>query len=159
MKIKLLSYLKRFSLTIYGLLPIAFFLLLLYGCSSTNLSQEDTQKIINQVKNSKLIILDVYHDRCESCKYIEPVIEKLQSENSMNSDLAFLKYDLSNPFTIYRSRKIAKLLGLENIYKLQRYSGVVLIVDSKRKLVLDTLISEYNIDKYNEVIKERLRAT
>ena len=132
------------------------------SCSQSSfkrISHEEQQKIINQVKNSKIILLDVYHNRCESCKLIEPVVKQLKEQYSQNPDISFLKYDLSNPFTIYDSRKLAKNLGLEEIYKSQKYSGVILFIDSKTKEVLDTLIGEYNLSKYNEIIEKRLRAT
>ena len=136
---------------------------LLCGCSNLTVQKaaerEETQKIINQVKNSRLIILNVYHNRCESCQLIEPVIEKLQADYSQDTKIAFLKYDLSNLFTILKSRKLAKELGLENIYKSQKYSGIVLFIDTQSKQVLDTLIGEYNVSRYNEIIKKRLNAT
>lgn len=134
--------------------------ILLYGCSITSLeriSPEEKQKIINKAQNSKLIILDIYHNNCSSCKLIEPVIKELERDYLQNKDIAFLKYDLSNPFTILDSKKISTELGLENIYKSQRYSGVVLTIDTKKKQVLDTLINEYNISKYNDVIAKRLK--
>ena len=133
-------------------------ILLLNSCSFNipQISQEELQKTVEKVQSSKITILDVYHNRCESCQLIDPVIEKLKTNYAENSNISFLKYDLSNPFTASNSRKIAKVLGLENIYKEQRYSGVVLIIDSHTKQVLDTLIAEYNIEKYNEVITKRL---
>lgn len=135
-----------------------FVIFLLNGCSLNmpQISKEELQKTVEKVQSSKIIVLDVYHNRCESCKSIEPVIEKLKTNYSNNSDVSFLKYDLSNPLTTMQSRKIAKALGLKKIYKEQRYSGVVLIIDTMSKKVLDTLIAEYNIEKYNEVISKRL---
>ena len=136
--------------------------ILVVVCSSPLVQKaenEEIQNLITKVQNSKLIILDVYHNRCETCKLIEPVIEKLQTNYSKNTDIVFLKYDLSNFFTIYKSRKIAKALGLENIYKSQRYSGIVLFVDPKSKSTREALIAEYNIDKYTEIIQKRLHAT
>lgn len=131
--------------------------ILMHGCSFTSrLSQDEIQTTVSKAKNSKIIVLDVYHNRCESCKQIEPIIEKLRSDYAGNSDLAFLKYDLSNPFTIFDSRKIAKELNLENIYKVQRFSGVVLIIDSKTNEILDTLISESDIQKYYGTIQKNL---
>ena len=128
------------------------------GCSFNipQTSEEEMQKIITRVNSSRFIILDVYHNRCESCKQIEPVIEELKSGYNQNNDVIFLKYDLSNPITIFKSKQIAKALGLEHIYNLQKYSGIVLIIDSKTKQVLDTLIAEYNIEKYNEIIQKRI---
>ena len=133
--------------------------LILNGCSINipTVSQEELQKLVIKVQSSKLIILDIYHNRCESCKKIEPIIEKLKTIYSSDENIVFLKYDLSNPFTIYSSRRLAKQLGLEGIYKPQRFSGVVLIIDTQKKLVLDTLTAEYNLNKYNEVIEERLK--
>ncbi|MBI3590971.1 MAG: thioredoxin family protein [Candidatus Melainabacteria bacterium] len=122
-------------------------------------SPEEIEKITKKVNNSKLILLDIYHDRCESCKYIDPVIEKLKVKYSDNPAIVFLRYDISNPFTIFDSRKIAKQVGLENIYRAQRFSGIVLFIDAKNKQTSDTLISEYNLDKYIEIIEKRLNAT
>ncbi len=138
-------------------------IVLLCGCSSLNINsaaeKENIQNIVNKANNSKLILLDVYHDRCETCKFIEPAFEKLQSDYSQNPDIVFLKYDLSNPFTVLRSRKIAKALGLEQIYKLQRYSGIVVFIDSKTKQVVDSLIGESNIEIYNKIIEEKLKGS
>ena len=136
------------------------FIVLFSGCSSLShqsVSKEDIQKIVEKTNNSKLIILDVYHDRCETCKVIEPVFEKLQSDYAQNPDIVFLKYDLSNPITFLRSRKIAKAIGVEEIYKAQRYSGIVLFIDSKTKTVLDSLIGEDKLEKYKEIIENRLK--
>ena len=136
-----------------------FFIIILGGCSFNipQTSKEEMQKIITRVNSSKLIILDVYHNQCSDCKLIEPVIEKLKSDYTDSSEISFLRYDLSTPFTIFKSKQIAKALGLEHIYNLQKYSGVVLIIDTQKKHVLDTLIAEHNLNKYNEVIEERLR--
>ena len=76
-----------------------------------------------------------------------------------NQDLCFLKYDLSNPFTILDSLKIAKKLGVQDIYKAQRFSGVVLIIDSKEKKVLSTLVAEYNLDTYVDAIESIFKSS
>ena len=131
------------------------------GCSSLNIQsaseKENIQEIVDKVANSKLIILNIYHDQCETCKVIEPVFEKLQANYSQNPDIVFLKDDLSNPLTFLKSRNIAKAVGVEEIYKAQRYSGIVLFIDSKTKKVIDSLIGESNIEKYNKIIQERLK--
>ena len=148
--IKIQSFLLSFVLIV-----------LLCGCSSLNIQssgeKENIQNIVNKAENSKLIILDIYHNNCETCKFIEPVFEKLQSDYAQNPDIVFLKDDLSNPFTFIKSRNIAKALGLESIYKAQRYSGVVLFIDSKTKQVVDTLVGEDRIEKYNKIIEKRLK--
>lgn len=144
------------------LLLISIFILSisLSGCSFIGfkkISKEEIQSIVNKAQTSKIIILDVYHKHCESCKYIEPVIKKLESDYSQNPAVVFLKYDLSNPFTSSNSRAVAKALGIENIYKSQRFSGIVLVINTQSKKVLDTLVAEYNIDTYLKVIEKRLK--
>lgn len=132
--------------------------LLSSGCSVfiTQQEKENIQQTVSQAQNSKIIILDVYHNRCKVCKVIEPIMKELQTNHSTDKDLAFLKYDISNPFTIYKGREIAKGLGIENIYKSQRYSGIVLFIDTKNKNVMEVLIGEESLDNYNKVIKENL---
>ena len=134
---------------------------LLCGCSSLNIQsaaeKANVQDTINKVNNSKLILLDVYQDGCGTCKFIEPAFEKLKSDYAQNPDIVFLKYDLSNPFTNIRSMRIAKALGLEDIYNSQRYTGIVIFIDSKTKQVVDSLIGESNIEKYNKIIQEKLK--
>ena len=135
-------------------------MVVLCGCSLSTfqkMSPEEFKNTVDKIENSKLLILDIYHNRCESCKYIEPVIKKLEEDYSQNPKLVFLKYDLSNPFTIFDSRKLAKRVGLENIYKSQRFSGIVLIINPSSKQVLDSLVGEYNIDKYVQIIEKRLK--
>ena len=146
---------NKIKLIAIVLLPVIF----LSGCSFLGikrLSNEEIQQTINKSQNSKLIIVDIYHTSCETCKNIEPVVENLRKYYAENKDIVFVKYDLSNPFTLVDSMKIAKALGLEAIYKAQRYSGVVLVIDAKSKKVLDTLIAETDINKYASVIKKRL---
>ena len=150
----------HFRKVLLTLCIIIFCLPILTSCSSLNTNSkaeiEEFQNTINKAQNSKIIVLDVYHNRCESCKEIEPTIEKLKEEYSTNNSVVFLKYDLSNPFTLFKSRRIAKPLGIEEIYKSQRFSGVVLIIDPKSKQVLETIIAEPNIDKYRQIIEARL---
>ena len=130
-------------------------IMLAFGCTNLNvqrLSNEEIESAINKAKSSKLIVLDVYHNRCETCKHIEPVIEKLKVKYSENDKVSFFKYDLSNPFTINDSMKIAKALGLEKIYGSQRYSGIVLFIDRTTGTVIKDLIAEYDIKKYEDII-------
>lgn len=129
------------------------------GCGSPNVnvpSKEETQKIISKAKESKLLVVDVYHDHCNVCQDIEPIMKDIENENLENSDITFLKYDLSNPITVLNSKKIAKELGIEKIYKSQRYSGVVLLIDGKSKKVISTLVAETNPKAYKSAISEAL---
>lgn len=137
------------------------FIVLLSGCSNlgvqTKVEKENLENIVIKAKNSKLIVLDVYHNRCETCKFIEPVFEKLKSNYSQNPEVAFLKYDLSNPFTVFKSKEIAKALDIENIYRQQRYSGIVIFIDSRTKQIIGNLIGEDRIQKYREIIENKLK--
>ncbi len=147
--IKIQSFLLSFVLIV-----------LLCGCSGLNIQsaseKENIKEIVDKAANSKLIVLNIYHDQCGTCRLIEPVFEKLKLDYAQNPDIVFLKYDLSNPLTYLRSRRIAKAIGVEEIYKAQRYSGIVLFIDSRTKQVVDSLIGEGNIEKYNKIIKEQL---
>ena len=138
-------------------LPL-FILILLSGCAIVESPEEKqkTQDLINRVQNSKITLIDVHHDHCEPCKAIEPIIDKLEKEYSSNPSIAFLKYDLSNPFKSDKSMKIAKELGIENLYKSQRYTGVVLVLDSKTKEVLETIVAEPNEEVYIQAIESRI---
>jgi len=139
---------------------LVFCFVLFSGCSliikETPEEKAQIQKIINEAQSSKLIVLDVYHNRCKSCKLIEPVMEEFKKSYLENKDVAFLKYDLSTIATLVKSRKIARELGLEDIYKSQKYSGVVHLIDSMDKKVLNTFIGEYNLDKYKKLIEYQL---
>ena len=138
---------------------ILFLILLagfLVGCSIHRISPEEIQNTINKVQKSKLIILDVYSDSCPSCRRIKPVMKELEINYEENPDITFLKFDYSNPFTMYDSEKLANKLGLENIFRSQRYVGVVHLVDVRTKKILDSLIGEYNFSRYTEIIEKRL---
>lgn len=139
---------------------LALYTILTLGCSKHSMITIDPlelEKIVSKAKNSKIILLDVYHDRCESCKLIEPIMEKLKEQYAGTQEVAFLKYDLSNPITIFKSRQVAKELGLDDIYKKQRYSGIVLFIDSKNNEIIESLIAEYDIKKYTELIENNLK--
>ncbi len=131
----------------------------LSGCSHLGkLSDKEIGEIINKGLKAKIYVVDIYHDKCETCKQIEPTVRKLKEYYEGNNAVVFLWYNLSNPFTLYDSMKIAKALGLEDIYKAQRYSGVVLIIDAKTKKVLDTIIAEPDIKQYATIIKKWLES-
>lgn len=138
-------------------LSIAIFVMI-SGCSVVESPEQKlkTQELIQRAKNSKITIIDIHHDGCEPCKFIKPIFQKLESKYESNKDLVFLTYDLSNPFKASKSIKIAQELGLEKIYKAQRYTGVVLILDTKTKEVLDTLIAEDNEEKYIDAIESKV---
>ena len=146
---------NKFRLITIALLSLIF----LNGCSLAGikrLPEEKIQRIITKGQNSKLIVVDIYHTQCETCQIIEPTVNELENFYKENNNIVFVKYDLSNPFTLLDSMKIAKALGLESVYKVQRYSGVVLIIDAKSKKVLDTIIAETDINKYSSIINKRL---
>lgn len=134
-------------------------ILISFGCISPyiqRLTNEEIEDKINKAKNSKLIVLDVYHNRCKTCKYIEPIIKELEVKYAENNNVVFLKYDLSNLFTINDSIKIATALGLETIYKSQKYSGIVIFINPKTKEVIKDLIAEYNINEYTKIIESNI---
>lgn len=139
---------------------VSIFLLgfLFSGCAMVESPEEKqkTQDLINKVKNSKITLIDVHHDHCEPCKAIQPIVDELEQEYSSNPDIAFLKYDLSNPFKSAKSMNIAKELGLEKLYKSQRYTGVVLIIDSKTNELLETIVAEHDKNIYLEAIESRI---
>ncbi len=139
---------------------VSIFLLgfLFSGCAMVESPEEKqkTQDLINRVQNSKITLIDVNHDHCEPCKAIQPIVDKLEREYSSNPDIAFLKYDLSNPFKSAKSMKIAKELGIEKLYKAQRYTGVVLVIDSQTKEVLETIVAEPDEEIYIEAIESRI---
>lgn len=141
----------------FNLIITLFITILAYGCvspQSFTVSKEELSEIKNKSNKASLIILYVYHKNCASCRKIEPVIEKLKSIYTGNEKILFLKYDLSSPFTIYKSRQVAKEIGIEDIYKSQRFSGIVLFVNPAKKETIDNLIAEYDVKKYIETINK-----
>ena len=144
------------KLFIYVLTSILF--VSLSGCTSPAqraLEEKEIQAIVSQAQNAKVLLVDVYQDRCPTCQLVEPAFQKLKEKYSRDKDIAFLKYDFSSPFTILKSWKIAKPLGLEKIFKAQRYTGIVLFVDMNTKQIFATLVGEYNIEKYVEIIEKK----
>lgn len=141
-----------------NLIALLISLFYLAGCSTTgNLTEAEIQDAVNKAKSSKIIVLDVHHNHCNPCKKIKPIIEELKQKYSSNPDVAFLVYDLSNPFSKISSNKIAKELNLEEIYNTQRFSGVVLLVDPNKKEVIDTLVTEFDINKYTSAIDSKIQ--
>lgn len=128
------------------------------GCALVESPEEKqkTQELINKVQKSKITLIDIHHDHCEPCKAINPIIESLEEKYASNPDVAFLKYDLSNPFKSAKSMKIAKELNLEKLYKAQKYTGVVLVIDSQTKDVLETIVAEPDKQIYIEAIESRI---
>ncbi len=140
------------------LISLLITVITLTGCSIVETSEEKqkTAELISKAKSAKYLVVDIHHDHCEPCKIIKPIIEKLETKYADNPEIVFLKYDLSNPFKSMRSMKTAKELGLENIYKAQRYTGVVLFIDGSSKEVTETLVADPEEENYVNLIESKL---
>lgn len=135
-------------------------IIFLTGCTFTakpTITQDEINLISKRVGESKLIILDIYFSGCRSCKHIEPIIKKLEEKYASNKEIIILKYDFSSPTTTANSLAIAKSIGLEELYKAQKYSGVVLFISSKTKQTVDELVGETSEDVYERAITKNLK--
>ena len=113
---------------------------------------------IERIKQAKLYVIDIHHNKCGTCAITAPVFEKVAEEYKDNINVSFFTFDLSTPKTIDETRKLVASLGLTNIYNSHKHTGEVLCVDATtKKQVGDSLVAETDTSKYHSIINMILK--
>lgn len=107
---------------------------------------------VEKIKQAKLYVIDIHHDKCSTCAITAPTFEKVAKIYKDNQQIAFFTFDLSTPKTIDESRKLAEELDIKDIYNSHKHTGEVIFVSLKTKEVTGSLVAETNLNKYQEII-------
>lgn len=107
---------------------------------------------IEKIKQAKLYVIDIHHDKCSTCAITAPTFEKVAKTYNDNQQIAFFTFDLSTSKTIDESRKLAEELDIKDTYDSHKHTGEVIFIDASRKEIVGTLVAETNLNKYQEII-------
>ena len=76
------------------------------------------------------VVVKMHADWCPSCKALEPTLAELKTELE-DEPVLFLNFDITNPVNTEQSRLLAETLGIENLFKKNNKTGLVLVYDPK----------------------------
>ena len=104
---------------------------------------------------TKLYAVKFHADYCGSCKALTPSLEKLHTK--LDGDgVEFVKFDFTSDVSKGKSEKMAKKLGLDDIYSSNQGTGYVLLVDADSKETVGKLTSRQSVDDMYKSIKKNL---
>jgi thiol-disulfide isomerase/thioredoxin len=108
------------------------------------------------IKKAKLWLIQIHHDSSKKCVITAPVFEAVYKDFQKNPDLAFVTFDLTNEASIKKSKKLAKSLGLLELFDAEKHAGEVLFVDANSKAIKSRLVADINRWNYHAIIKKTL---
>jgi thiol-disulfide isomerase/thioredoxin len=116
---------------------------LVLGISPALVALRAQEEAKNQkVESPKVLAVLFYADWCNSCKALEPNLNKVKRDFQGQSIL-FTRFDLTDDFTKDQSAQYAALLGLENYYQENAgKTGYMLLIDRQSKKVLGRITKQ-----------------
>jgi thiol-disulfide isomerase/thioredoxin len=117
-------------------------------------SYERSKPSLEEIQAAKLYAIDIHHDMCSGCAITAPVFEKVAKSFQKKNFISFFSFDLTNRETIAEARKLAKELGLEEIYNTEKHTGKVIFVNAKTKEIMASLVLEKNPEVYYDMVKK-----
>jgi thiol-disulfide isomerase/thioredoxin len=109
---------------------------------------------LEEIKSAKLFVIDIHHDLCSACSITAPIFEEVARTFQKKNYVSFFSFDLTNRETIADTRKLAKELGLEEIYNTEKQTGKVIFVNAKTKEIMASLVQEKNPEVYYDMVKK-----
>lgn len=120
---------------------------------------ELSKPTVNEIKQAKLYVINVHHDKCGTCSITAPVFEQVAAQYKNNKDVSFFTFDLSTQRTIDETRDLATKLGIKDIYDKYKHTGEVLFVDAATKKIKQSIVAERSVVKYHKIIDMILQQT
>jgi thiol-disulfide isomerase/thioredoxin len=111
---------------------------------------------LEALKKAKLYLIQIHHNSSSKCVITAPVFEAVYKDFQKNPDIGFITFDISSSATSKRSRKLAKSLGLLEIFNSEKHAGEVLFVDAGSKEIKSRLVADVNRWNYHRLIKKAL---
>ncbi len=105
----------------------------------------------------KIIGLLMYADWCQSCKVLEPKLNKMKKDFD-GKGIFFTRLNMTDEFTIYQSSLYASWVGFEEIFKENEgRTGYMLLIDPNSKKVLGKLVKTQTPDEIRAAIQAALK--
>ncbi len=104
-----------------------------------------------------LYVVKVHADWCGSCKALAPILDEVRGAVGEESVL-FLKLDVTDAALTSQSRLLAAALDIEEIFKANNKTGLVLLVDPAGNTLLEVLTGENSAAEMTAKIQAHLAA-
>ena len=103
-------------------------------------------------KDNRILVVEIYAGWCPACKNIQPTLDLLQDDVK---DINFVKLDVSTPSKASESAELAKKLGIEEFYKLNKSkTSTVAIFKPQDKKLVTVFQNNNDIDEYKSAIDD-----
>lgn len=110
----------------------------------------------SEEKKSSVIAVKFHADWCGACKAMASDVKALPGEFEGNQNIRFYTFDLTSEDTKKESLKLAKDLGIDDIYKDNQKTGFMLVIDANSKEVLEKLTRKDDLGGMVTKIKAQL---
>lgn len=105
-----------------------------------------------------LYVVKVHADWCGSCQALVPLLEEVRKVVT-DQPVLFLELDVTDAALTAQSRLMAAALGVEEHFKANNKTGLVLLIDSSDKTLLDTLTRKNSAEEMTAKIRAHLSTT
>ena len=102
-----------------------------------------------------LYVVKVHADWCGSCKALAPVLGEVR-ETLAAEPVLFIELDVTDEDRTAQARLLAAALGIEDHLKANNKTGLVLLIDSSDKALLETLTRKNSADEMVGKIEGRI---
>ncbi len=105
-----------------------------------------------------LYVVKVHADWCGACTALIPVLEEVRTSLA-DKPVLFLEMDVTDAKRTSQSRLLAAALGIEEPFKANNRTGLVLVIDPEKKAVVETLTRKNPAEEMTGKIKTHMAAT
>jgi thiol-disulfide isomerase/thioredoxin len=110
----------------------------------------------NETAEAKIIGVKMDAEWCGYCRVMNPKLDEVMPE-FINESILFVKFNMTNEFTLAQSRLLANRMGLLEIFDTQQgKTGYMLLIDSASGEVLKRLDSDLSKEDLRTEIKKYL---
>ena len=104
-----------------------------------------------------LYLVKVHADWCGSCQALVPVLQEVRKA-VVDQPVLFLELDVTDAARTAQSRLMAAALGVEEHLKANNKTGLVLLIDSAEKALLETLTKKNSSEEMVGKIRAHMAA-
>ena len=134
----------------------AYFLFSLVLLLSAAAAQGGTVEVEGQ-GDPDLYVVKVHADWCGSCKALAPILDEVRQAVA-SEPVLFLKLDVTDDALTAQSRLLSAALDIEEIFKANNKTGLVLLVDPAGNTLLEVLTRKNSAAEMTAKIQGHLAA-
>ena len=101
------------------------------------------------VSNPRFLAVSFHADWCSSCKALAPKISKARTKAHLDqTDVLFVKLDLTDENTSYQAGMLAESLGLGELFKHNNgKTGYIAVVEASTGIILSKITKNATVDE------------